>query len=217
MGPITLFDKSALQALSVNEAALFDCLYRSNICPIFFIETLADLEKEMKRGRTAEQIVGEIAAKTPVCCASPNVIHSTICINELFGYAVEMRGLPVVGGGRVARKNGKLGIIYDQAPEMEAFQRWQNGRFFDVERRLARGWRAGLEALNLAAAARLWKERQRKNARPKTLREAKELTEQIVRGDGRRFLTLKTAFDVQQMPTDVWQLVLARWKALAGC
>jgi hypothetical protein len=32
----------------------------SNITPLFYIETLADLEKEVRAGKTPEQVVGEI-------------------------------------------------------------------------------------------------------------------------------------------------------------
>jgi len=35
MGPIVLFDKSFVEMLNVDEAALFDFLYLTNICPMF--------------------------------------------------------------------------------------------------------------------------------------------------------------------------------------
>jgi hypothetical protein len=41
VGPVILFDKSFLEMLSVDEAAIFDFMFQSNICPIFYIETLA--------------------------------------------------------------------------------------------------------------------------------------------------------------------------------
>ena len=51
MGPILIFDKSSLQGLNIDEAGLLDHFYLSNITPIFFIETLADLEKEVRAGK----------------------------------------------------------------------------------------------------------------------------------------------------------------------
>ena len=33
MGPIVLFDKSFVEMLNIDEAALFDFLYLTNICP----------------------------------------------------------------------------------------------------------------------------------------------------------------------------------------
>ncbi len=50
MGPSALFDKSFLQSLSVDESVWFDHFFSANISPLFYIETLADLDKEMSRG-----------------------------------------------------------------------------------------------------------------------------------------------------------------------
>ena len=65
MGPIVLFDKSFVEMLNVDEAALFDFLYLTNICPMFLTEVLADLEKETSEQRTREKIVADVARKTP--------------------------------------------------------------------------------------------------------------------------------------------------------
>ena len=46
MGPITLFDKSFLQMLNLDESSIFDALYSAVICPIFYTEVLADLSKQ---------------------------------------------------------------------------------------------------------------------------------------------------------------------------
>jgi hypothetical protein len=58
VGPTTIFDKSALEALSLDEAVWFDAFFYANIVPIFYVETLADLEKQMADGRTPEDVVG---------------------------------------------------------------------------------------------------------------------------------------------------------------
>jgi len=80
MGPIILFDKSALQALSIDESVWFDQFFVSVICPIFFVETLADLEKSIRTGRTPEEEVGLIAVRTPQMSGQPNVNHIDLCI-----------------------------------------------------------------------------------------------------------------------------------------
>jgi hypothetical protein len=49
-GPILIFDKSALQALSVDETNWLDNFFLTNITPLFLTETLADLEKEVGTG-----------------------------------------------------------------------------------------------------------------------------------------------------------------------
>ncbi|MFH1562234.1 MAG: hypothetical protein ABIF11_02270 [Nitrospirota bacterium] len=65
MGPSLIFDKSALQSLNPDEAMWLDNFYLANITPLFFVETLADIEKKVQAGKTPEQIVGNIAYKTP--------------------------------------------------------------------------------------------------------------------------------------------------------
>ena len=70
MGPITLFDKSFLQSLSADEAVWFDHFSLPVVCPIFFVETLADLAKEPVK-RTAEQVVADIARKFPESGGQP--------------------------------------------------------------------------------------------------------------------------------------------------
>src|SRR2546425_599779 len=99
-GPITIFDKSALQALSVDQAALFGQFYRIVITPLFFVETLADLEKEVDEGKTPEDVVGLIAAKTANQTADTNAHHSRLVVAELLGHHVGLDGRPHVIGGR---------------------------------------------------------------------------------------------------------------------
>lgn len=60
MGPIALFDKSFLQSLNIDEAVWFDQFFIANISPLFYVETLADLDKEIRHGRTAEDVVGGV-------------------------------------------------------------------------------------------------------------------------------------------------------------
>jgi hypothetical protein len=57
-GPILIFDKSSLESLNLDEAVLLDNFYLSNVTPLFFVECLADLEKEIKSKSTPEQLVG---------------------------------------------------------------------------------------------------------------------------------------------------------------
>ena len=142
--PITIFDKSALEALSVDEAALFGQFYRSVITPLFFSETMADLEKEVAAGRTPEQVVGIIAAKTANLMADPSAHHQTLVTSNLLGRQTIMDGRPHVVGGRLVESDGRRGVVYDEAPEAEALRRWQRGQFLEVEREFARKWREAL-------------------------------------------------------------------------
>ena len=64
-GPTIIFDKSGLQSLNPDEAVWLDAFFITNITPLFYVETLADLEKATRSGRTPEKIVGNLAYKTP--------------------------------------------------------------------------------------------------------------------------------------------------------
>jgi hypothetical protein len=52
---------------------------------------------------------------------------------------------------------GATGIIYQQSPEEEAFNRWQHGEFLEVERGNAKRWRRELESIDLKAMAASFK------------------------------------------------------------
>jgi hypothetical protein len=61
----TLFDKSFLQSLSVDESVWFDQHFMPVVCPVFYVETLADLAKQPTERGLAENEVRNIAAKFP--------------------------------------------------------------------------------------------------------------------------------------------------------
>jgi hypothetical protein len=145
VGPITIFDKSALQALSADEAVWFDAFFSGNVTPLFYVETLADLEKEVKKGQTPEHVVGALASKTPLY-AFPNVHHRTLYLADLLGaFTVPMDGRPMVSGGTPKRNpDGTVSVHFDEFPEAAALNRWQNHDFLDIERAVAHQWRAQL-------------------------------------------------------------------------
>lgn len=213
VGPITIFDKSALQALSLDEAVWLDTFYLTNITPLFFVETLADLEKIDSKRRAPEDVVGDLAAKTPLG-GRPNVHHATLCEGELLGYHLEMRGVPVLGPGEPVATPTQTGIVFSQPPEAEAFERWQRGEFLETERRFARRWRRMLSGIDLQAVYE--RHRPEPDARLRDLPAAKEAAERFVRKDGRRFEMLNLAMDAIGSPPSVRRAVITRWKRLGG-
>jgi len=144
VGPITLFDKSFLQSLSVDESVWFDNFFLTNICPLFYVETLADLEKSVRDGRTPEQEIGIIADKFPGMHGSPSAHHASLCLVNLLGNAVPMTGQIPLAGGRPVKADGKIGVVYEQSDEAKAFSRWQRGQFMEIERQYAQEWRRTL-------------------------------------------------------------------------
>jgi hypothetical protein len=108
-GPILIFDKSALQALSVDESNWLDNFFMTNITPLFFAETLADLEKEIRDGRTPEQVVGNLALKTPDMSSTACAHHWKIISGVLAG-----REMPM--DVRIPRDFGKV-VYFTERPE----------------------------------------------------------------------------------------------------
>ncbi len=198
MGPITIFDKSALQALSLDEAALFGQFYRTNLTPIFFVETLADLEKKVREGQTPEQIVGTIARKTANLAPDPSAHHERLVLANLLGHEVLMDGRPHVEGGRPVRTGDRQGIVFEQSAEAEALSRWQDQRFMDIERDIARNWRAALEQQRLERTdlGKFFRD----GRRPHTLDEVKAYADWFVRQRRSAFLAALNILDVPPRP-----------------
>lgn len=171
--------KSAFQALSLDEAVLFGQFYRINLTPVFFVETLADLEKKVREGRTPEDVVGTIARKTGNLTADPCVHHERLVLRNLLGYEVLMDGRPHVQGGRSVGTGEKEGLVFEQSREAEALGRWQQGRFLDIERDIAREWRERLKSQRLGKMdlSRVFQD----GRRPRSLLEAKEYGDWFVR------------------------------------
>jgi hypothetical protein len=211
VGPILIFDKSTLQSLSVDESVWLDAFYLPNITPLFFVETLADLEKEVAAGRTPEQVVGNLAEKTPTG-GTPNAHHSSMCLADLLGQPVRMERRIILAGGRYLASGSRRGLVVEHPPEMEALLRWEDGRFLDVERRFARVWRRALEQLDIAAGgARLIG-----GTRIRDLADAKRTADEIVQRDGERYAVLRLALDSLKIPSQFRGNIIRRWKSEGG-
>ena len=111
MGPITLFDKSFLQSLSVDESVWFDHFFLANVCPLFYVETLGDLQKSVREGRTPQQEVRIIARKFPEKNGMPNVRHTHLCTLNLLGDSVQMDGKIYLPEGKLVKKGDKRGTM----------------------------------------------------------------------------------------------------------
>lgn len=141
MAPTALFDKSFLQALNVDEAVLFDAFFLPVICPLFYVETLADLAKEPASGpdqRDPKAIVGSLAYKTPEMNGAICAHHADMVASSLAGRHTPMTGQIPVPQGRLVQSEGKVHVLFDVPPEREAFERWQDLAFDEVESRFAK-------------------------------------------------------------------------------
>jgi len=194
----------------VDEACWFSHFYSANITPLFYVETLADLEKEVAAGRTPEQVVGGLAAKTPTESGLPNAHHQRMCLQDLLGHRVEMRRVPAVAGGRTVRHRGKSGVVYSNLPEMDAFNRWQDQQFLEVERAHARAWRAALEEVNLGAIYADYRPLVAGSGGPRTLADVRALADQMLADDPPDLALL---LDLCNIDGKYTSMIRGRWKA----
>ena len=182
MGPTIIFDKSVLESLNPDEAVWLDQFFITNITPIFFVETLADLEKKTRFGRTPENIVGSLAYKTPDLHSKANVHHRTLLEGELSGQGkMDMEyGRPHIGGGRFVELGGQTGALFEESLEEEALRRWREHKFLELERFYAKQWREGLSNINLEEIYSHYQIRFAGHQKPKTLEEVKEMVDRFI-------------------------------------
>lgn len=183
----------------------------ANICPLFYVETLADLEKSVREGRSPEKEVAIIADKFPEMHGSPNAHHVNLCIENLLGNKVPMTGQIPLSGGRLVKSGGKTGVVYEQSPESEAFSRWQKGDFLEIERRYARAWRESLSTLDLQEVTKGFRSLGIDGKSCKSLKDAKSLSEEIVYRRDKPFDLMKLAILFLHVPVHLHHRILERW------
>ncbi|MBI3554009.1 MAG: hypothetical protein HY077_16050 [Elusimicrobia bacterium] len=199
MGPIALFDKSFIQSLSIDEAVWFDHFFLCNIAPPFLIETLADLEKEVRAGRTPEDEVRIIAEKSPENgVPGINSFHRNSYIASLLGHDVPMTGQVLISNGKRVKVDGKSSTLVEQTPEAEAFQRWQKSEFHELERGVAKKWRNALEQRpNVEGAMRLIAQMKLKIDSCANLGDVKRVVDAAVEGGAPTIKLLELSFVLQ--------------------
>lgn len=213
MGPVSLFDKSFLQSLSLDESVWFDAFFIPVICPILYVETLANLAKAPIK-RTAEAEVRIIAEKTPELSGSPCISHQQLATNNLLGDKVPMDGRIPRPGGRYVMSGGEISINYGESPEMKAYGRWQNEQFFEVERHFAAGWRSALKDMDLTEIVEGLAGLGVDGKSCGSLRQAKELAQAVVDGSSNPYERLGMAVRFFNLPRQYHSALIGRWKNL---
>lgn len=214
MSFVTLFDKSFLQSLSLDESVWFDHFFSPVVCPLFYVETLADLGKQARSGRTPEEEVGIIAEKFPEMHGTPNVQHVTACTGELFGHKVPMRGQILLAEGRPVKAGDQTGIVVEETPESQAFSRWQKNEFADIERDQAKGWREMVTNLDLNEMGDRFRRLGIDGKSCKTLEQAKELAVQIVSSTDKPFDRMHLALLFLNIDPIYYRDILQRWSVM---
>jgi hypothetical protein len=213
-GPHLLFDKSSLESLSVDESVLLDNFYTCNITPVFFVECLADLEKNIVRSRsTPEQLVGSLATRTPDTQAAANVFHLDILKAELMGN-FDLRTIvhrPLMKSGEYVQLGDSRGMVYRMSKEEEALRRWIAREFMDVERSVAKEWRRNISAIDLSAMSQNVLDKLGPWRKPASLQDARPLTDIIIDNLDSEWI-LRFGLELLRVPEPI-EWVVADWIA----
>jgi hypothetical protein len=213
MGPCTIFDKSALQSFSMDESVWFDEFMAGNITPLFYVETLADLEKSIRGGKSPEELVGMLAYKTP-WNAVPNVHHKILLESELMEgklTGLDGSGRPIIGGAKPKKNaDGTFSIHFDEFPEAAALNRWHNGEFLEIERSVAKQWRINLNGQNQDAQINKVKYILPKEIKLSNLEQLKEQIDIFCESNDIHVLQL--ALEINEVPQQARQHIIERWK-----
>jgi hypothetical protein len=211
MGPVAIFDKSALQALGLDEAVWFDAFFLANLVPVFYVETLADLKKNVHNESTPEAVVGRLAEKTP-SSAAPNVHHYDLILGELAGAKLTMDGRPVIRSGDFKRAlDGGIGVHVEEFAEAAALQRWINHDFLAIERMAAGRWRTQLARFDPARRIGALKHVLPANEKISNLEQLKQFIDAFCSSDAQEVVAL--ALDVLGVPNEYARFGLKRWEA----
>lgn len=213
MGPTTLFDKSFLQSLSLDESVWFDNFFISNVCPIFFAETLADLSKKMKVDRSPEDEVRIIAAKFPESSGHPNVHHQSACLSELLGSKIPMIGQIQVAGGQFMTTSQGPTVVFQKSDEAKAFSRWSRLEFDELEREYAQQWRTTLPILDGGASAAFLSRIGVDVSSCKTLQYAKKLADDLVAGKLTFSDPFAFVFSFLNLPQEYHNRIITLWQS----
>lgn len=212
MGPIALFDKSFLQGLSVDESAWFDHFFLPVVAPFFYIETLADLAREGGT-RPPEVQVRMIADKFPDMHGRPCAHHLPAAIGSLMGQAVPMTGQVPIPGGIPFDYKGSPGVLWDEAPESEAFARWQSGQFLSLERDFAAKWREALSTLPIDAIWEAMRSIGIGGESSRSLEDARQVAAQTVGDASKAHELLELCSLFLGVPRELTNRAVAAWRS----
>lgn len=195
----------------MDESVWFDAFFLVNVVPLFYVETLADLEKKVAEGRSPEDLVGMLAAKTPPN-AVPNVHHRSLISAELTGWKVPMNGqVPIAGGEGMRGPDGEVGVHVEEFDEAAALNRWKNHEFLEIEREIAKQWRSELTDDDLDRKIGILRNILPIDARIPDLRALKAAIDVFCDTAEKEVLAL--ALDVLGVPELSGRDVMARWGA----
>ncbi|HTV48027.1 MAG TPA: hypothetical protein VMG59_06245 [Phycisphaerae bacterium] len=210
MGPTIILDKCVIQSLSQLAIYELNRYFCTNITPVLLMEILADLSLHTENPHRSAESVQIIAHKVCPANAFPNIHYKTLCVNNLFGFPVEMTRHPVVGGvQQVTSDDGNIGDYLGITPENEVIMRWQQGFFIESDVIFAKNWRDRIEGINLEEKnkfiSKMW------DRKFKSLVELKQVIDAAMSDHNLQLFFLNWFMDVLCLEPVYRQLIQNRW------
>lgn len=211
-GPTLIYDKSAMQRLSAEEADWLTHFFRCVITPVYQLEILGNLSKQPNKG-TPEGRVASLASRAIGLGSLPNVSHHELIDGEILGIPVQMRGAPHVAAERIVDSDGRVGAFIDETPEEKTLRRWSKQRFSDAEREHATGFRT--RAKNNTVLQDIVQESKLLRAKgaqyTSTLPDLLAAVDTVLDNPASQFQTLRNALEMFDQPESSRSHVKAHW------
>lgn len=211
-GPTLIYDKSAMQLLSGEEANWLTHFFRCVITPVYQLEILGNISTQPTKG-TPENRVASFARRAIGVGSLSNVPYSKLIDGEILGARVEMRGAPHVAAERIITSDGQVGAFIDETPEQKALRRWSEQRFSDAEREQGTGFRSrATKSTVLQDIVREFKLLRVKGAQyASTLPELLAVVDSVLDNPSSQFQTLRNALEMFDQPQRSRNHVRACW------
>ena len=143
MGPITILDKSAFQALSAREHFFVFKHLMSNTTPVLVYEVLGDLTKQVAAGASPAERVVTLARKFGGSGGPINASYLILAKADLLGGTVPMTGQIIPDNSVTTDRM----MMVDLSPLNHSIMRWRVGEFSESEEDVSRLWRTHTRSL----------------------------------------------------------------------
>jgi hypothetical protein len=209
-GPI-IFDKSAIQSLSLNEIQYLHRYYHLVLTPILLAEFVGDLAKTHRDGSPAMEKVTELAHKINPSFTVMNSKFDEIVLADIMSGEGVMEYRPVKLSRLKTGIDGK--VVAEILPtEERILEEWKNGYFDPQYFEVANSWRASFNVNPTEQRKKFLMEKlQFERFNGMDLPQIKdEIQENLNNADLREEILL-SALDICQIPEHLNEKIIQRW------
>ncbi len=201
-----LFDKSALQALSLDEMTRLGKRAQVLATEALVLELVADIRYGDERSK-------QLAKKLRFAGAVVNAEYDGLCVAELYGKRVPMTRRPLLVGDEVVGRGGEIGVVARETYSDEILARCAAGKPSEEDAELARTWTEAMRQFDIGSLERDFRKAIPRSRYPKSLEESLELVDALLADASKQaahlemLLTLLPKYkSSHQEVTEIWTL-----------